>query len=211
MAAGESVDGAARSNQPSQDAELSDLIARHHEQLRRMVQLRLDRRLQARVAASDVLQEAFLEAALRYDEYRRGSSMSPLLWLRFIVGQRLLLLHRKHMGVKARDAGRDVSLYRGALPEATSQTLAAQLLGRNTSPSNAAMRAELQMRLQEMLNGMDEIDREVLVLRHFEQLSNVEAAEVLGIQERAASNRYIRALRRLKDILSTVPGLLDQE
>jgi RNA polymerase sigma-70 factor (ECF subfamily) len=210
MASGES-DVDVRSNQPSQEVALSDLFARHHEQLRRIVQLRLDRRLQARVAASDVLQEAFMEASLRYDEYRRASSMSPFLWLRFIVGQRLMLVHRKHLGVKAREASRDVSLYQGALPEATSQSLAAQLLGRNTSPSNAAMRAELQMRLQEVLNGMDEIDREVLVLRHFEQLSNVEVAQVLGIQERAASNRYIRALRRLKEILNTVPGLLDSE
>lgn len=201
----------APANDPSPETELSDLFARHRERLRRMVQLRLDRRLQARVDGSDVLQEAFLEASLRYDEYRRASSMPPFLWLRFIVGQRLMLLHRKHLGVKARDAGRDVSLYRGALPEASSQSLAAQLLGRNTSPSNAAMRAELQMRLQEVLNGMDEIDREVLVLRHFEQLSNVEAAQVLGIQERAASNRYIRALGRLKEILNTVPGLLDSE
>jgi RNA polymerase sigma-70 factor, ECF subfamily len=210
MASGES-DVVTGPNKQSQEAELSALFARHREQLRRMVQLRLDRRLQARVDASDVLQEAFLEASLRYDEYRRASSMPPFLWLRFIVGQRLMLLHRKHLGVKARDAGRDVSLYRGALPEASSQSLAAQLLGRNTSPSNAAMRAELQMRLQEVLNGMDEIDREVLVLRHFEQLSNVEVAQVLGIQERAASNRYIRALRRLKEILNTVPGLLASE
>jgi RNA polymerase sigma-70 factor (ECF subfamily) len=200
----------APSNDPSPEPELSDLFARHRERLRRMVQLRLDRRLQARVDGSDVLQEAFLEASLRYDEYRRASSMPPFLWLRFIVGQRLILLHRKHLGVKAREASRDVSLYQGALPEATSQSLAAQLLGRNTSPSHAAMRAELRMRLQEVLNGMDDIDREVLVLRHFEQLSNVEVAHVLGIQERAASNRYIRALRRLKETLNSVPGLLDQ-
>jgi RNA polymerase sigma-70 factor (ECF subfamily) len=193
----------------AENVELAELFARHREQLGRMVHIRLDRRLQARLDESDVLQEAFLEAAARYPDYRRNPTMSPFLWLRFIVGQRLVLLHRKHLGVKARDAGREVSLYRGALPEATSQSLAAQLLGRHTSPSNAAMRAELQMRLQEVLNGMDEIDREVLALRHFEQLSNVEVAQVLGIQERAASNRYIRALRRLKEILSTMPGLLD--
>jgi RNA polymerase sigma-70 factor, ECF subfamily len=201
--------GGSNTNAHVESAELSELFERHRDQLRRMVHIRLDRRLQARLDASDVLQEAFLEAATRYAEYRERPTVSPFLWLRFIVGQRLVLLHRKHRSVKARDAGREVSLYRGALPEASSQSLAAQLLGRHTSPSNAAVRAELQMRLQEVLNGMDEMDREVLALRHFEQLSNTEVAEVLGIQERAASNRYIRALRRLKDILCTMPGLLD--
>src|SRR5690349_2586711 len=100
MVSGES-DVVAGPNKQSQEAELSALFTRHREQLRRMVQLRLDRCLRARVDASDVLQEAFLEASLRYDEYRRAPSMSPMLWLRFVVGQRLLLLHRKHLGVKA--------------------------------------------------------------------------------------------------------------
>jgi RNA polymerase sigma-70 factor (ECF subfamily) len=135
--------------------------------------------------------------------------MPLFLWLRFLVGQRLLLVHRQHLGVKARDAGRDVSLYQGALPEATSESLAAHLLGHLTSPSQAAARAELQLRLQQVLNGMETIDREVLALRHFEQLSNKETAHVLGIQERAASNRYVRALRRLKEVLSATPGFYE--
>ena len=132
--------------------------------------------------------------------------MPPFLWLRFLVGQRLVLMHRRHLGVKARAAGREVSLFHGALPQANSESLAAQLLGKLSSPSQAAMRSELQVRLQEALNSMDEIDREVLVLRHFEQLSNVETAQILGMQERTASKRYVTALRRLKEILGTIPG-----
>jgi RNA polymerase sigma-70 factor (ECF subfamily) len=105
-----------------------------------------------------------------------------------------------------RDAGQEVSLYRGALPQASSVSLAAQLLGRLTSPSLAAVRAEMQLRLQEALNSMEPLDREVLALRHFEELSNSETARVLGIQKSAASNRYIRALKRLKEVLSGMPG-----
>ena len=100
-----------------------------------------------------------------------------------------------------RDAGMEVSLHRGALPQASSVSLAELLLGRLTSPTRAAQRAETQLRLQEALNRMDPIDREVLVLRHFEELSNAETAQVLGLEKTAASNRYIRALKRLKEAL----------
>src|SRR4029077_2097859 len=132
--------------------------------------------------------------------------MPFFLWLRLVTGQKLALAHRKHLGVQARDAGREVSLYRGALPEATSAALAAQLIGKHTSPSQAAAKAELKIRLQDALNGMEEIDREVLALRHFEQMTNLEAARVLGISETAACNRYVRALERLKKILTGPPG-----
>ena len=120
-----------------------------------------------------------------------------------------MAMHRQHLGAQMRDAGQEVSLYRGALPEATSVSLAALLLGRLTSPTQAAQRAEMKLRLQEVLNGMDPIDREVLTLRHFEELSNAETAQVLGIGKTAASNRYIRALKRLKEILASIPGFLD--
>jgi RNA polymerase sigma-70 factor, ECF subfamily len=105
-----------------------------------------------------------------------------------------------------RDAGREVSLDRGGMPEASSAALAAQLLGQRTTPSQAAVRAELQVRLQEALNSMDPLDREVVTLRHFEQLTNAETAQILGLRESAASRRYARALLRLKDILLSLPG-----
>src|SRR5262245_18444298 len=174
-----------------------------------MVRLRLDRRLQRRVDPSHVLQEAYLDASRRAPEYALAPDLQFFLWLRLLTGQRLLMVHRQHLGAKMRDAGQEVSLYRGALPQASSVSLAAQLLGRLTSPSLAAQRAEMQLRLQEALNGMDPLDREVLTLRHFEELSNSETARVLGLQKSAASNRYVRALKRLKEVLSGIPGFLD--
>jgi RNA polymerase sigma-70 factor (ECF subfamily) len=195
-----------RAGQGDQQA-LGDLFASHRSRLRRMVQLRLDRRLQGRLDPSDVLQEAYLEFARSLAEYLRNPQVPIFLWLRLITGRKLQALHRHHLGTRARDAGREVSLQRGPLPEASSVSLAAQLLGRFTTPSQQAVRAELQIHIQEALNSMDPIDREVLALRHFEQLSNSETAQVLNLSEAAASNRFVRALKRLKAILMSVPGL----
>jgi RNA polymerase sigma-70 factor (ECF subfamily) len=186
------------------------LLTQHRERLRRMVALRMDRRLQGRIDASDVIQEACLEASVRLAEYLKQPTMPFFLWLRFLTSQKLLELHRHHLGAQARDAGREVSLYRGALPEASSADLAAQLLGRWTRPSEAAMRAEMKIRLQDALNSMEPLDREVLALRHFEHLNNAETAQTLDIQESAASKRYLRALKRLKDILTSMPGGLGE-
>src|SRR5207249_3417837 len=133
----------------------------------------------------------------------------PFLWLRLVTGQALIDLHRHHLGAQMRDAGLEVSLHRGAFPRASSLSLAELLLGRLTSPTRAAQRAEMRLRLQEALNGLDLLDREVLVLRHFEELSNAETARVLGLEPTAASNRYIRALKRLKAILAGLPGFFE--
>jgi RNA polymerase sigma-70 factor, ECF subfamily len=186
------------------------ILTPYRKRLRRMVALRLDRRLQGRVDASDVIQDAMLEASRRLAEYRQDPTMPFFLWLRYITGQRLLEQHRRHLGAQGRDAGREISLYRGAMPETTTAALAAQLLGRYTSPSQAAQRAERKIRLQESLNSLDPLDREILALRHFEHLSNGEAAEVLGLDKSAASKRYARALIRLKDVLASRPGGLGE-
>jgi RNA polymerase sigma-70 factor, ECF subfamily len=188
---------------------LNAIFTRHRERLRRMVDIRLDRRLQARVDASDVIQEAYLEVAQRLDEYLNDPKLPLFLWLRLVVGQRLMKLHRQHLGTQQRDAGREVSLYREALPAASSAALAAQLLGRHTSPTQAVVRAERMLRLQEALNTLDPIDCEVLSLRHFEELTRAETAQVLGIAEGAAAKRYVRALKRLRDILADLPGGLE--
>ena len=188
---------------------INELFARHRDRLRWMVRLRLNRRLQGRVDPSDVLQEAYLEVCKGFANYIRSPNLPFFLWLRHITGQKLIAVHRQHLGAQMRDAEQEVSLYRGALPETNSVSLAAQLLGRLTSASQAAVRAETQIRVQEALNSMEPIDREILALRHFEMLSNEEVAQVLNIKKSAASNRYIRALRRLKNILSTIPGFLD--
>jgi RNA polymerase sigma-70 factor (ECF subfamily) len=185
---------------------LEALLARHRDRLRRMVEIRLDTRLQARLDASDVVQDAYVEVAQRLDEYLRDPKLPLFLWLRLVVGERLLKLHRHHLGTQMRDAGREVSLFRGALPAASSAALAAQLLGKHTSPTQAVVRAERILRLQEALNTLDPVDREILSLRHFEELTAAEAAEVLGITESAAAKRYFRALKRLKEILAAMPG-----
>jgi len=191
-------------------AALGEVFALYRDRLRQMVRLRLDRRLQGRLDPSDVVQEAYLDFARRLPDYAREPTMPFYLWLRFLTGQRLIDLHRQHLGAQMRDAGQEVSLYRGALPQASSVSLAAQLLGRLTSASHAAIRAETQVRIQEALNSMDPIDREVLTLRHFEMLSNDETAAILGIRKSAASNRYVRALKRLKEILTGLPGFGDE-
>jgi RNA polymerase sigma-70 factor (ECF subfamily) len=188
-----------------QDA-VAALFDRYRDRLEQMVRLRMDRRLQGRIDASDVLQETCIEAVRRVGDFAREPTTTVYVWLRFLTGQKLVDLTRRHLGSKMRDAGQEISLYRGALPQASSISLAEQLLGRFTSPSRAVIRAETQLRVQEALNSMDPIDREVLALRHFELLSNGEVAQVLGLSKAAASNRYVRALKRLKEILSTVPG-----
>jgi RNA polymerase sigma-70 factor (ECF subfamily) len=184
------------------EAALQEAFARCRDRLRRMVQVRLDHRLQGRFDASDVLQEAFFEASRRMAEYRNNPTMPFLLWLRFLVAERLTTLHRQHLGVQARDPAREVSLFAGPMPAASSAAIAAQLVGHLTSPSEAAMRLERALQLQGALNEMDEVDREVLALRHFEQLSRAETAQVLEISEAAAGKRYLRALQRLKSILA---------
>jgi RNA polymerase sigma-70 factor (ECF subfamily) len=187
-------------------AALGALFAHYRDRLRQMVRLRLDRRLAGRLDASDVLQEAYLDVARRFPEYAAAPAVPLYVWLRALTGQRLIDLHRQHLGAQVRDAGQEVSLYRGALPQASSASLAQQLLAGWTSPTQAAVRAEMQLQLQEALNGLDSMDREVVVLRHFEELNNVETAAVLGIEPPAASKRYLRAIRRLKAILDQVPG-----
>jgi RNA polymerase sigma-70 factor (ECF subfamily) len=182
------------------------VLTRHQARLLRMVAFRLDSRLQGRIDPADVLQEVFLAASAHRADYLSRRPMPFFLWLRGIAANKLLELHRSHLGTPMRDVRREVSLYRGPLPEATSAALAAQLLGRLTRPSEAAIRAEAKVRLQEALNGMDPVDREVLALRHFEQLTNAEAAAVLGIKAAAAGKRYLRALERLRGILAQMPG-----
>jgi RNA polymerase sigma-70 factor, ECF subfamily len=188
-------------------AAAAELFSACRSRLKRMIRLRLDRRLQGRLDASDVLQEAFLDVQKKAPDFAAKPAMPAYVWLRLVTAERLLILHRRHLGAQMRDASQEVSLCRDGTPAATTQSLANLLLGRLTSPSAVAIRAERRQRMQEALDTMDPIDREVLALRHFEELSNSETAAALGLTKTAASNRYIRALRRLKEILATLPGL----
>src|SRR6266436_1934951 len=198
----ELLDAARHGDEPA----LAVLVERHRDRLERMVRLRMDRRLQGRVDPADVVQEAYLAVRGKFPQYSADPHLPFFLWLRLEVGQKLIDVHRFHLGTQMRDAGQEVSLHRGALPQVTSLSLAEQLLGKLTSASHAAMRVELKLRVQEALNSMDPHDREVLILRHFEELSNAEAAQVLGIKPSAAVNRYVRALKRLKDVFQGMPG-----
>jgi RNA polymerase sigma-70 factor (ECF subfamily) len=186
-----------------------ELFCKHRDRLKRMVHLRMSRRLQGRVDDSDVLQEAFLNISNQLQDYLADPKTPLYIWLRHITGLKLTEIHRHHLGTQMRDADREVTLHRGGLPEADSMSLAAHLLGQLTTPSQAAIKAETRIIVQDALNAMDPIDREVLALKHFEQLTTSEIAEVLGMSKAGAGSRYIRAIKRLKEILAQIPGFLE--
>jgi RNA polymerase sigma-70 factor (ECF subfamily) len=203
------IDDLVRRAAAGEESAMAELFDRHRDRLRRMVRLRLDRRLQGRVDPSDVLQDAYVDLAEKLPEYAARPGLPFFLWLRLVVGERLLRIHRHHLGAALRDAAREISLHQGGIPQASGASLAAQLLGQITPASQAAARMELQHLLQEALNGMEPIDREVIALRHFEDLSNDEVAAALGLSKAAASKRYVRAMVRLKDIVDRTPSLAD--
>jgi RNA polymerase sigma-70 factor (ECF subfamily) len=187
-----------------------ELLRRYHDRLRRMICVRLDPRLQGRFDPSDVLQETYLDVLSHLPDYLSEPKLPFFLWVRYLTGHRLGRIHRDHLGRQRRDPAREVSLRCGGMPGASSAALAAQLLGKECRPSEAAVRAERTRRLQEALERMDPIDREVLSLRHFEHLTRAEAAQVLNLSEAAAAKRYLRALERLREVLALLPGGLEE-
>ena len=191
------------------EAAVDQLFSQYRDRLKRMVRLRMSRRLQGRIDDSDVLQESYLEISRKFSDYLDNPSVPFFLWLRHMTGLKLAEMRRRHLGTQMRDADREVSIYRGALPEANSMSLAAHLLGQLTSPSEAAVKAEMRIKLQEALDVMDPLDREIIALRHFEQLSSVETAEVLRLSKTGASSRYVRAITRLKKTLSQFSEFTD--
>lgn len=189
---------------------LAELYSQYRDRLWRIVNFRLDARLLGRVDADDILQEAYLAAAQRIKHYLDDNSHSFFIWLRLIANQTLIDVHRRHLGAQMRDASRDMSIH-AHYAQATSMSIASQLLGNFTSPSQIAMRDEVSGQLDKAIETMEPIDREVLALRHFEELTNSEVAEVLGIQQKAASIRYVRALKRLKEVMRKLPGFEDDQ
>ena len=172
-----------------------------------MVNFRLDRRLTGRIDADDILQEAYVEAARRVSHYEHNGQ-SFYVWLRLVVMQAMVDLHRHHLGAQKRDIRREQAK-RPAYPEATSVSLIRHLVGEISTPSQAAVKAESLRQLEEALGEMDPIDQEVLALRHFEELTNTEVSELLGIEQKAASIRYARAIARLRKVLARLPGFFD--
>lgn len=183
---------------------LGELFELHRERLWRMLYVRLDSRLTSRLSPEDVLQETFLDVARRIGEYLADTGVPFYVWLRFLTLQRMQMMQRAHLGAQMRDVREEVSLAPSGT-FASSESMAGQLVSHMTSPSQAAIRHELRERLRAALDEMDPLDREVLALRHFEELGNNEVAEILGIGKDAASKRHVRALKRLRDIL-TEPG-----
>ena len=154
---------------------------------------------------SDILQEAYLGALQRLPHYQASADVPIFVWLRSVTMQRLIDAHRRHVGGQARDAGREVRLGEVEAIEAGSAQIA-ELFANTTSPSLAARRGEIMVLVREALEQLDPIDREVLVLRHFEQMSNHEAAASLSIKPAAASKRYVRAVERLRSVLEQIAG-----
>ena len=188
---------------------LSEAFTLHRERLWRMISFRMDRRLRGRVDPDDILQEAYLNAEQRIGYFGSDAGHSIFIWFRLIVGQTLVDAHRRHLAAEMRDASREISMQRSPQVQSTSLSLAEQLAGSITSPSLAARRSEVSGQLIAALDTMDPIDQEIIALRHFEDLSNTEVAEVLDIKPTAASNRYVRAIARLRDVLASIPDFSD--
>lgn len=192
---------------PSQStADWSEVMLRHRDKLRRMVELRIHPRLQGRVDASDVIQETFIEASRVLNSGQQNQDIPVYLWLRRLANQKLIQAHRQHLDAGQRDARREQGQM--AQAHASSISIARNLMGNFTSPSLQAIRQERENALQQGLEQLQPLDREVLALRHFEQLSGPESAEILGISHDAVKKRYIRALEKLQRIMAQL-GLVE--
>jgi RNA polymerase sigma-70 factor (ECF subfamily) len=163
-----------------------------------MVEMRLDQRVAQRIDAADVLQEAYIEASQRLAEYVAHPEVPLFIWLRFIVGQRVAAAHRRHLNTEKRSVQKE-SRIPEFRPSAGTDSLVLKFASKLTSPSSAAFRSEMQERLRKAIDGLKVEDRNILLLRHFEELTNFEAAVELGITPAAASKRYLRALQRLRE------------
>ena len=188
----------------------AELFVVFRPRLWRFINLRLHPQLRGRVDPDDVLQEFWLRAVARMDYFPDTATPAGFIWFRMILTQTLIELQRRHLGAEKRSACKERSLNGGWSPESTSSSLVIQLSGHFTTPSSAFIRDERAGQLEVALQGLDDIDREVLALRHFEELSNAETAMALNLSVAAASKRYIRALQRLKSVLEVIPGLQPQ-
>jgi len=189
------------------DAEARNrLLERHRDALRRMVGLRMDRAVQGRLDASDIVQDVLVEANRRLTDYLETAKMPFHLWLRHIARDRLIDAHRRHRGASRRSVDREQPLVGHAMPDQSAMDLAALVRDRQMTPAAAATHHELEVRFQAALETLDETDREIILMRHFEQLSNQEAAQTLELSEPAAGMRYLRAMRRLRALLEEPPS-----
>ena len=184
-----------------ESAAVNELLERHRVGLKNMVSARMDQKLARRIDARDVVQDVLLEASQRLADYVRDPKMPFGLWLRHLARDRIIDLHRRHRVARRRTLDRERGLSAPERPDQSSLELAAQLRDPELTPAAATLRKELYVRFVEAIDTLEEEDREILLMRHFEQLSNSEAAELLGLSQPAAGMRYLRALRRLREVL----------
>lgn len=185
------------------DADAVDqLLAKHREAVRRMIDLRLDPAIVQRLDASDVVQEVLIEANRRLKDYLKNPVMPFHLWLRHIAKDHLIDAHRRHHQAQKRGVNREQPMHRPGWSDRSSLDLAGQLLDQDLTPASAAIQEEMQRKLREAIEQLDDDDREVILMRHYEMLANQEVAESLGLTEAAASMRYLRAVRKLRDLLA---------
>ncbi len=185
-------------SQPEQgELPLTELLETFRARLRMLVELRMDRRVRARIDASDVIQEAFAEAVRRFPVYEKERKMTPYVWLRFLTLQQLVIAHRRHLGVKARTATQEQHFNMAGESSLESGAIAVCLVGGDSTPSVKVSRAEEIQRMTAALDQMEPLDREVLALRHFEQLEHAEIGELLNLSAAAVSSRYRRALTKI--------------
>jgi RNA polymerase sigma-70 factor (ECF subfamily) len=184
-----------------QSAAVDRLLDVHREPLRRMIGLRLDPALAARVDASDIVQDVLLEAHKRLEDYLRNPTMPFRLWLRHIARDHMIDAHRRHVQAQRRSLDREQPMVPAVLADHSSFELAGQLLDQERTPASAAIQRELQRKLDQAIGELDADHREMILMRHREQLTNQQVAEALGLSEAAASMRYLRAIRRLRETL----------
>jgi RNA polymerase sigma-70 factor (ECF subfamily) len=186
-------------------ASRNQLLERHREALRRMVGLRMDPALQRRVDASDIVQDVLMEADTRLADYLEAAKMPFHVWLRHLARDRMIDLHRRHRGAARRSLDREQALPQGDLSNPSAADLANFAVDRQMTPAAAATHHEFEVRFQQAIEKLDDPEREIVLMRHFEQMSNQQAAEALELSEPAASMRYLRAMRRLRTFLEEAP------
>lgn len=182
-------------------AAVDQLLASHRESIRRMIGLRLDPAIAPRADASDIVQEVLLEASQRLRDYLRNPGMPFHLWLRHLARDHVIDAHRRHRLAQRRSVDREQSLV-PARPDSPELDVMAQIRDPEPTPASAVLRQELEKHFQNLIARMEEGDREIILMRHFEHLTNQEAAMTLGLSEAAASMRHLRALRRLRAMLA---------
>lgn len=183
------------------DAAVNRLMERHRDALRRMVELRLDQRIQRRLDVSDVVQDVLVEASRRLQDYLANPVMPYHLWLRQIAQDRIIDAHRRHRASAKRSVDRERPLVAPPAGDHSTVELAAQLAGNEITPATAALKQELAQSVEAAIAKLPDADCEIILMRHYEQLSNQEIAQALGLTEPAASMRYLRAVRRLKELM----------